>query len=101
MGWSREQIADWVTPTSGPRRGGADRSSCLMPHGNRSEQLLCLPGKGVALSGPQLIVSRAVVGSQVHGVPRAAVVVQTENVGSWSAVVQVISFESCPLPHCS
>jgi hypothetical protein len=84
----------------GPRRHGADRSSCFMPYGNSDEQLLCLPGNGVAFTGPQLTVSIVLVESQVHGVPGAEVVVQTANVGWLSCVLNLISFASCPPPHC-
>src|SRR5438105_12408384 len=89
-GRTRQADAD-----GGPRRRGADRSSCLMPYGNSDEQLFFLPGKTVALCGPQFIVSgrSPAVPSQVHSpLGPGGPALQTVNVGWESSVAYSISF---------
>jgi hypothetical protein len=60
---------------------------------------LFLPGKTIALVGPQVNVRSVALELQLHGWPTAAVVVQSVNVGSLSSVLYSISFVVCPEPQ--
>src|SRR5262245_30650062 len=73
-----------------------------MRHGNRSKQLLCLPGKTMSLVGPHVCWSRRGCPSQEHSSPAGSSVLQTLNVAglpSGGKLSHLINLVSCPLPH--